>query len=162
MSVPNAADAPRFPLFVKLFGVRAVVFGGGPVAVRRANVMADFGADVTVIAPEISSGPLKAAVHRRPYAPGDCAGFGMALAATDSREVNHAIFLEARGAGIPVNVSDAPEECDFFFPAVARRDSVVIGVTASGTDHRLAKETAHRIRERLDELCGKGNADAKT
>lgn len=162
MSVSNSAGVPRFPLFVNISGMRVVIFGGGPVAVRRANVMADFGAEVTMIAPQFSEGlSFEPTLCRRPYMAGDCVGFALALAATDSREVNHAIFVEARAAGIPVNVSDAPEECDFFFPAMARRDQVVIGVTASGTNHRLAKETARRIRERLDDLCGEEKADAK-
>lgn len=156
-------NPPRFPMFVNLTGIRAVVVGGGPVAARRANVLAGFGAQVTVISPEIDESlepPFR--ILRRPYAPGDLSGFALALAATNSRETNHAVFLEAQALHIPVNVSDAPEECGFYFPAIARRGPLVVGITASGTDHGLAKETARRIRERLEELAaGKEAADAK-
>lgn len=147
--------ALRFPMFVDLSGRRAVVIGGGAVAARRARTLLTFCAGVTVIAPEICRAAEEsgAAIVRRPYAPGDCAGFGLVVAATDSREVNRAAWREARGLGIPVNVSDAPEECDFYFPAVVRQGSVVVGVTASGTDHALAAAVARRIRETPDILA---------
>ena len=148
-------SAPRFPLFVDLDGKRAVIFGGGTVAARRAAALLPFGADVTVISPACCADMerLGLRVERRGYRPGDCAGFDLALAATNDRAVNRAVHLEARAAGVPVNVCDAPGECDFFFPAVARRGHLVVGVTASGLDHGLARRTAQNIRERLDELA---------
>ena len=47
----------RFPLFVDLRGRRAVVVGGGPVALRRAKALLDFGAQVTLIAPGCGAVP---------------------------------------------------------------------------------------------------------
>ena len=43
----------RFPLFLDLTGRRAVVLGGGTVGLRRAEALAQFGAEVTVIAPRL-------------------------------------------------------------------------------------------------------------
>ena len=42
----------RFPLFVNLAGRKVLLFGGGPVALRRARTLVAFGPDLTVIAPE--------------------------------------------------------------------------------------------------------------
>lgn len=42
-----------FPLFIDLSGVPVLVVGGGNIAARRVQVMLDFGADVTVVAPDI-------------------------------------------------------------------------------------------------------------
>ena len=44
----------RFPLFVSLYGRRALVVGGGKIAARRARVLACFGCRVQVIAPKLS------------------------------------------------------------------------------------------------------------
>ena len=46
----------RFPLFVDLTGKKALVIGGGTVGLRRAEVLARFGAEVTVVSE--SSGNL--------------------------------------------------------------------------------------------------------
>ena len=44
----------RFPLFIDLTGKKAVVIGGGTVGLRRAEVLARFGAEVTVISPSLA------------------------------------------------------------------------------------------------------------
>ena len=69
----------------------------------------------------------------------------MVLAATDIRQVNDAIYIEAKDLQIPVNVCDCKEECDFYFPGIVRESGLVIGVTANGADHRLAREATERI-----------------
>ncbi len=93
---------------------------------------------------------------------GDCAGYDLVLAATDNREANHAIYEEAKAAGLPVNIADAPEECSFFFPAIVQEGPVVIGVTASGTDHKLAKQVAQNIRVEIGRIIPqKGEKDEK-
>lgn len=146
-------DQPAyFPLFVNLSGKRAAVFGGGTVGLRRAQVLSGFGAQVTVISPAFAQRPEGVHMIRRAYQPGDCAGYALVIAATDSRAVNRAVVEECRARGIPVNAADAPAECDFYFPAVARRGSLVAGVTASNTGHRLAAQVAKQIRELLDRM----------
>ena len=61
----------RFPLFVDLAGRRAVVVGGGPVGLRRAKALAEFGAEVTLISPRCGEAPPPQVRYLpRPYAPG--------------------------------------------------------------------------------------------
>lgn len=142
----------RFPMFVSLNGKRAVVVGGGAVGLRRAGVLRDFGASVTVIAPEILK-PLPGITHlARCYRPGDLAGAFLAVAATNDRETNHAVGAEAKALGVPINTADCQEECDFFFPAVCVTDGLVAGVTGDGGDHRRTAEAARRIRAVLEEM----------
>ncbi|WP_195276537.1 precorrin-6A reductase [Anaerotruncus rubiinfantis] len=148
------SGAAFFPLFANLSETRAAVFGGGAVAYRRAAVLQRFCREVTVISPQISPEmeQLGVTLIRRTYLRGDCAGFDLVLAATNNREVNHAVYEEAKTAKIPANVADAPEECTFFFPGVAQKGKIVIGVTASGAGHHLARAVTERIRERISEL----------
>jgi glutamyl-tRNA reductase len=139
-----------FPAFLRLAGRRAVVIGGGAVACRRAEALAAFGADVTVIAPSCTA-PLSGVDWlERPYRPGDLAGAHLAVAATDDRAVNRAVGEEARRRGIPVSVADAPEECTFFFPALAQGGGVVAGVAGRGDDHRRTARAAAAVRRALE------------
>lgn len=142
------AATPYFPLFVSLRDKHIVVVGAGTIARRRVETLLPFGCAVTVIAPE-SQIPPHPQVHweKRNYQPGDLAQANLALAATNDRAVNHAVFLEATRLGIPVNIADAPLECSFFFPAIIQQGNAVLGVTASGTDHSLARSIAQRVRE---------------
>ena len=73
------------------------------------------------------------------------------LAATDDREVNEAVRQECRTLGVPVNLSDDREKCDFYFPGIASGAGIEAGVTAEGMDHRLAKEVTEQIRELLSQ-----------
>ena len=87
----------RFPLFVNLAGRKVLLFGGGPVALRRARTLVAFGPDLTVIAPE----PDPAFSLCRSGWSGGPTGRGaegafLVLAATDDEEVNRAIAAEAR------------------------------------------------------------------
>ena len=144
----------RFPLFVDLSGKQAVLIGGGAVSARRAEVLLRFGAAVTVIAPERKAPFPDGVTHlSRPYAPGDLEGAFLAVAATDDRAVNRAVGEEARIRGIPVSVSDCPEECTFFFPAICEGETLIAGVISkNGADHRGTAAGARAIRRTLEEL----------
>lgn len=142
----------RFPLFVSLAGKKAVVLGGGRVALRRAAVLLDFGAAVTVIAPEVLEKLEGAEVKLRPYAPGDLAGAYLAVAATNDPAVNAAAGREARTRGVLFNRADDPSSCDFFFPAVCRGQELVAGLVGTGGDHRKTAEAAKRVRTLLEEI----------
>lgn len=149
---PIGGIMARFPMFVDLHGKKAVVIGGGKIGLRRAKVLLDFGAAVTVIAPALSQPLPEAKYLARCYQPGDLAGAFLAVAATNDRAVNKAVVREANTLGIPVNTADCPEECDFFFPAVCVGNHLVAGVTGDGTDHHKTAEAARRIRDVLEDL----------
>lgn len=148
--VPGLAGC-RFPLFVDLRGKRAVVIGGGPVAVRRARVLLEFGAVVTLIAPACGEVPPGAEYLRRPYTPGDLQGAFLAVAATDDRQVNRQVGEEAGRAGIPVSVADRREESTFYFPAICRGGGLVAGVVSQQGEHQKTAAAARAIRRVLEE-----------
>lgn len=136
----------RFPLFVNLTGKKAVVIGGGAVGLRRAEVLARFGAEVTVVSPALSYA-VKGILHvPRNYAPGDMRGAFLAVAATDDSQVNETAGREARQLGVLFNRSDNPADCDFFFPAICEGTGMVAGLVGDGTDHKRTAQTAKEIR----------------
>ncbi len=140
----------RFPLFVDLTGKKAVVIGGGAVGLRRAEVLARFGAEVTVVSPVLSHMAEGVRHVPRKYAPGDLEGAFLAVAATDDARVNETAGREARRLGVLFNRSDCPSDCDFFFPAICEGAGIVAGLVGDGTDHRKTARTAKKIREILE------------
>lgn len=142
----------NFPLFINLAGRPVTVVGGGTVALRRAAALRRFGARVTVIAPLLKGSAEGLTYLARAYQSGDLAGAALALAASDDRGVNHAVYEEAQARGIPVNVCDCLEECGFFFPALCEAPGLVAGVVGDGSDHRRTARAAALIRAAWEEL----------
>lgn len=161
---------PFFPMFISLNGKRGVVIGGGTIAFRRISTLLEFGCDLTVIAPKLCPSleqlvqnlPERIHWECREYAPGDLEGAFLAVAATDQREVNHQVFLECRKSGVLASIADRKEECDFYFPAVIRQDTMVVGVNGGGTDHKKVRQTADWLREHKKELFACGDTPAET
>lgn len=144
----------HFPLFVDLKGKNIVVVGGGKVATRRVNTLLKFGADIFVVAPsftpELQELCDKNAISIRygSFETDDMRSTFMVIAATNAREVNHTVFLEAQKLNIPVNVADCKEECSFYFPAIIEMHGVVGGfISKDGSDHRHVKQMVEKIRQ---------------
>ncbi len=123
-----------FPLHLDVRGRRVLVVGAGPVGVRRARALADAGADVTVIALEASA-DLELAVELRAFDVGDVEGHWLVMACTGTVDDLVADACETRGIWC-VRADDATLS-RAWVPAVARRDDVVVSVTA-GRDPRRA------------------------
>ncbi|MDR0862793.1 MAG: precorrin-6A reductase [Oscillospiraceae bacterium] len=152
IAVDTPKDAPRFPLFVSLLGKSCVIVGGGTVACRRAAVLREYSAAVTVIAPTIREKLDGVRYIEREYRAGDLGGAELVVAATDSRAVNAEVTRAAREFGIPLSVSDASEDCTFWFPASCVGATVSAGVVSRDGNHKLAAEAARRIREVLADI----------
>ena len=148
-----------FPLFVDISKIRVVFVGGGQIAERRIQVLRQFDTKITVIAPQITEA-LQQLVSfgqltwiRKEYEKGDLAdlSIGMVVAATNKREVNHRVSLEAKREALPVSVVDCKEESTFYFPGIAKKDNIVAGVTSSGFDHKEAARMTQKIRRLMEE-----------
>ena len=146
---------PRFayPIFLNLAGRRAVVVGGGQVALRKARALADAGAAVRVVAPEFL--PQFAEDERfecvaETYQARHVADAVVVVAATDDEAVNARAAADAREAGALVNVVDEPDRCDFIVPSQVRRGDLLIAVSTGGAAPSLAR----RLRERLEKEFG--------
>ena len=62
----------------------------------------------------------------RPFATTDVAGHALVYGATGKDAVDRAIAVAARDVGVPVNIVDRPDLCDFMMPAIVERDPVVV------------------------------------
>lgn len=150
------ADYPFFPMFVDLSHRRVLVVGGGRIAARRVKTLVQFCPSITVVAPEIHPDIAALAeagrvvARQRTYLESDLDGVGLALACTGDGDLNAAVAAACRTRGIPANNADNKEDCDFLFPGVARRDALVVGVTAGGEDHRLARRATEALKHWLE------------
>ncbi|MDT0350655.1 uroporphyrinogen-III C-methyltransferase [Pseudonocardia charpentierae] len=127
-----------------LTGRRVVVVGGGTVAQRRLPALLAAGADVEVVAPEVTPAVEGMATAKelrwtaRPYRAGDLDGAWYVLAATDDGEVNAAVAAAAEAARVfCVRADDAPGG-SAVTPAVGEHDGLTVGVLSGGRPRRSA------------------------
>lgn len=148
-----------FPLFADLSEKKILVVGGGNIASRRVHTLRPFCDFITVVAPEIGSAIVhdQATCVHRAFCPEDLEGMDLVIVATNVPETDRWIHALCKQRNIPVNVAGDKNLCDFYFPGIIREDSVVVGVTASGSDHKKVKE----IRQQIEESCFHRKKDEK-
>jgi uroporphyrin-III C-methyltransferase/precorrin-2 dehydrogenase/sirohydrochlorin ferrochelatase len=133
------------PLFHNLRGARVLVVGGGEIALRKSRLLADAGAVLRVVAPQIGT-ELRELIDSsggeqilRGYGESDLDGCVLIIAATDDEPLNAQVSADARQRGVPVNVVDAPALCSVIFPAIVDRSPLVIAVSSGGDAPVLAR-----------------------
>lgn len=132
-----------------------MVVGGGPVALRKVELLRKAGARVCVVAPEPCPELERIAVEmgavtiaRRGFAEGDVDGAFLVFAATGDRAVNAAVAAAAQARATLVNVVDDPELCTFIMPSIVDRSPVIAAVSTGGASPVLAR-TARALLERM-------------
>jgi uroporphyrin-III C-methyltransferase/precorrin-2 dehydrogenase/sirohydrochlorin ferrochelatase len=133
-----------------------LVVGGGGVALRKLDALLANGAEVTVVAPQ----PIPALqamasvesikIERRPYRAGEAAGYFLAIAATDDREVNRQVYQDAEKAGVLVNVVDDPPLCSFHLPARVQRGALQIAIASEGEAPFAVRRLRQLLEHRFD------------
>jgi precorrin-2 dehydrogenase/sirohydrochlorin ferrochelatase len=134
--------------------IRALIVGGGPVAARKAQSLADAQARVRVVATSVcaeltalAKTVASVSVSEKLYDPADIGDATLVFAATDDSALNDAVAAAARARGLLVNVADAPEHGTFVTPAVHRSGDIVIAVATGGvpTASRRIRDAIARV-----------------
>lgn len=147
---------PGYPVVLLPQDRLCVVIGSGRVAEGKVERLLEAGARVRVIAPEVEPAIRRLAEEGRvewvvrAYRKGDLAGAFLAIAATEERSVNAAVFEEAEEENVLVNAVDDVEHCTFTAPAILRNGDLLVAVSTEGKAPALAV----RIRDRLREAYG--------
>ena len=142
-----------YPVMLDVTERLVVIIGGGAVAVRKANALAECGATrIRVVATAISPGmpPFVESVSER-YEPRHLDGAELVFAATDAAEVNEQVVREARQRRILVNRADEGDAGgDFVTPARFQEGEVIVSVTAGSPALAVAirDDVARRIDRR--------------
>ena len=123
-------QAHLYPVMLDLAGRLVVVIGGGKVAEQKTRELVAAGARVRVVSPSVSAAVAALAssgaveVVWRGYRAGDLEGARLAIAATDDRGVNRAVWEEAERAGVLLNAVDDVAHCNFIAPSVHREGDI--------------------------------------
>lgn len=142
------------PLFSHLANKSVLLVGGGQVAERKARLLLDAGACVTLVSPALCPElqPLADNQNLRwikePFAPGHMDEMWLVIAATNRREVNRQVFEEATRRRLFCNVVDDPELSSFVMPSIVDRSPLLVAISSAGQAPVLAR----LLREQLEAL----------
>ncbi len=161
-----------FPMMVEMNDKRILIVGAGNEAGKKIELMTGFGASVTVIAPDASlkasslctadgDHAVGASVNyiSRPFEDSDIKNgdYDIVIAATDDHELNSRISALAKSEKLPVNIVDEEELCGFIFPAVIKRNEVVLAVSSGGKSPYLTQHIKKLIEDILPDNIGEIN-----
>lgn len=149
------------PIFFDIRDKDCLVVGGGVVAYRKANLLYKAGAHLHIVAPEIADNLQQLAklsagrYYQRNYVAEDLDKKILVIAATDQREINQQVSIDAKEKGIPINVVDEPELCSFIMGSIVDRSPLMIAVSSSGTSPVLARLLRSRIETMIPSTYGR-------
>ncbi|MGL6408252.1 siroheme synthase CysG [Aeromonas veronii] len=142
------------PIFCRLDNKPVLLVGGGEVAERKARLLLDAGARLTVVAPELDPELAELAANGSiewlagEFMPEQLAGKWLVVAATDRREVNALVYQSANQARIFANVVDDPKRSSFIMPSIIDRSPLMVAISSGGKAPVLAR----LLREKLEAL----------
>ena len=144
-----------FPIALHGERLTSVVVGGGSVGTRKALALVEAGAQVHVVAPEVTAElenaerARKLTIARERYGAEHLGRALLVVAATNSRDVNARIAGDAHASGKLVNITDYPDEGNFHTMALHRSGDVTIAVSSGGVPGAAAR-IRDAIAERFD------------
>jgi uroporphyrin-III C-methyltransferase/precorrin-2 dehydrogenase/sirohydrochlorin ferrochelatase len=125
------------PLFHQIAGQQVLVLGdGGAAEPKRRLVERAGGVIVDDLARAIDE------------------GVRLAFIAYDDAQACEVAAINARCAGMLVNVVDRPELCDFTTPSILDRDPLLVAIGTGGASAGLAKHVRLRLERVLPETLG--------
>lgn len=156
-----------FPAFHKVFGKKVLIVGGGSPAAAKVRLLAETSASIVVFADMLedeAQRDVKTAgaqwLPRRLVA-ADLDEAVLLFAATGDEVEDLRLRDLAHAAGVPVNVVDRPELCDFYTPALVNRAPLSIAIGTEGAAPVLARQVRARIEAMLPPTLGEWVAMAE-
>jgi siroheme synthase-like protein len=143
------------PVAIDVRTRRCVVVGGGSVGARKAATLVRAGADVVVVAPEVSkelarkaaSGALRWVDEE--FTPGHVAGAFLVVMATDDDALNAAGAGLAAEQGALVCDASSSRRSSLIFGALLEEDGVTVAAFTDGRSPRRAKSKRDEIAAML-------------
>jgi siroheme synthase-like protein len=132
-----------FPFYMDISDKKCLVVGGGKIASRKVEVLIQFDIEIKVIATSICDeinklNNNKLTICKRNFMDEDIRNADFIIAATNNNELNTHISDICKKNNILVNVVDVKEECNFIFPAIIKREELVIAISTGGNSPAMA------------------------
>jgi uroporphyrin-III C-methyltransferase/precorrin-2 dehydrogenase/sirohydrochlorin ferrochelatase len=143
------------PIFLKLTGRQCLLVGAGNVALDKIGVLLNTGVRLRVIAPDALPRIHQLAAESklewiaRRFEPSDLDGNFLVIAATDSPQVNAAVYQSCVERNILCNSVDDIPNCDFFFGSIVSRGNLQIAISTTGESPALAQHLRREIDAQL-------------
>ena len=143
------------PVFLKLDGRPGLIVGAGTVAFEKIRSLLKTGLRLRVVAPtarpEIQQLAMDGRIEwiQRSFETADLDGNFLVIAATNSPEVNAAVYRGAVERGILSNSVDDPPHCDFYFGSVVSRGKLQIAISTAGESPAFAQRLRREINAQL-------------
>jgi len=139
-----------FPISMKVRDRRVVIAGGGVEAVNKARLLGKSTARLVVVARDFTGdfAGIGAEFVERRFEPTDLDGAAMVFVADEGPD-SDAVIAAARERGIPLNVVDRPELCDFYTPAIVDRAPISVAISSEGDAPVMARLIRARIEAML-------------
>lgn len=149
-----------FPAFFRTANAVVAIVGDGEEALAKGRLVAQTDARIRFVAPKPSaalSDFIRNEGHdhiARSFRASDLDGATLVFVATGDKAADEAVAEAGRARGIPVNVVDRPNLCDFFTPAIVNRAPVAIAIGSEGTGPVLTQMLRARIEALLSPRLG--------
>jgi len=125
------------PLFHQIAGQQVLVLGDGPAAEPKRRLVERAGGVIV-----------------EDFARAVDEGVRLAFIAFEDASACEVAAINARCAGMLVNVVDRPELCDFITPSILDRDPLLVAIGTGGASAGLAKHVRLRLERVLPETLG--------
>lgn len=151
----------HLPIFCQLRDRPCLLVGGGDVAERKARLLMEAGAQLTVnalhFAPQFEAWAKEGMLSlvRGPFDEALLDPCWLAIAATDDDTVNQHVSEAAEARRIFCNVVDAPKQASFIMPSIIDRSPLMVAVSSGGTSPVLARLLREKLESVLPQHLGK-------
>ncbi|MDM3593292.1 siroheme synthase CysG [Proteus mirabilis] len=149
-----------FPIFCQLNNKPCLLVGGGEVAERKARLLMEAGAVISVVAPTFTPQFMQWQNEQRlqcfmaEFSVADLADKWLVIAATDNEQVNQHVYQQATEQRIFCNVVDSPQQASFIMPSVIDRSPIMVAISSGGKAPVLARILREKMEQWLPNSLG--------
>ncbi|HIE4214834.1 TPA: siroheme synthase CysG [Proteus mirabilis] len=149
-----------FPIFCQLNNKPCLLVGGGEVAERKARLLMEAGAVISVVAPTFTPQFMQWQNEQRlqcfmaEFSVADLADKWLVIAATDNEQVNQHVYQQATEQRIFCNVVDSPKQASFIMPSVIDRSPIMVAISSGGKAPVLARILREKMERWLPNSLG--------
>ncbi|QGY45648.1 bifunctional precorrin-2 dehydrogenase/sirohydrochlorin ferrochelatase [Maribellus comscasis] len=139
------------PISINIEGQKILIVGGGESAFKKLKILQRFGAEVEVLAIDVSDEIKQSGIKyfETAYQKKYLTGYLMLYSCTNNYELDKQILSDGEKMGVLVNIHDKPELCQFVSPAIYKNGKMTVAVASNGEDVYESIRLRNKISEFL-------------